>query len=56
MATLIPLASCLPRYTKLRGNFGPADPEVDCVIDKRIKLRICVIPRTPGTLESLQDV
>jgi hypothetical protein len=36
--------------------FRPADPEVDCVIDKRIKLRIYVIPRSPGTLESLQDL
>jgi hypothetical protein len=56
LAALIPLARRLSGYSKLRDNFGPADPEVDCAVDERVKLCLGPVPLNSNTLKSLQDL
>jgi hypothetical protein len=56
VAALMPLARCLSGHTKLRGNFRPADPEADCRIDERVKLRLGPVPLDSNALDSLQDL
>jgi hypothetical protein len=56
VAALIPLARRLSGYSKLRGNFGPADPAVDRAVDECVKLCLGLVPLNSNTLNSLQDL
>jgi hypothetical protein len=52
-AALMPLARCLPGHAKLGGYLRPANPEVDCTLDERVKLRLGAIPLNSNALDSL---
>jgi hypothetical protein len=52
----MPLARCLSGHTKLRGYLRPANPEVDCTVDERVKLRLGPVTLNPNALDSLQDL
>jgi hypothetical protein len=56
VAALAPLACCLSAYTKLRGDLGPADPEVNCTVDESIEFRLGCIPRRTRAPKPLQDL
>ena len=56
MAALVPLPRGLPGYTKLYGDLGPADSEVDGVVDECIKCGLRLVPCRLTALESLQHL
>jgi hypothetical protein len=41
---------------KLRGDLGPADPEVNCTFDESIEFRLGCIPRRTSAPKALRDL
>lgn len=56
VAALMPLARCLPGHAELRGNLRPADSELNCTVDERVKLRLGPVPLNSNAPDSLQDL
>jgi hypothetical protein len=56
VAALIVLASCLPGHAKLGGDLRPSEAEVNGVVDKCRKLRLCLLLRNPGAPDPLQHL
>jgi len=56
MAALVPLPRGLSGDAKLCGDLGPADAEVDGVVDECIELCFRLVPRRSAALEPLQHL